>query len=146
MFHRAGKELKPPVFSSSNTVMLWTTQASLPPPPSQGNSHKSLVVATMITLYIDKAKRKTPLTEEISYLLLQLLSCFFLEAYILEFMCTFQTTIYTLHQTTYSAFSFSVISCSTLHCYSICWHLNFLTVIFPVQVLDSGEKHVIKDW
>lgn len=97
-------------------------------------------------LYIDKAKRKTPLTEEISYLLLQLLSCSSLEAYILELMCTFQTTTYTLHHTDYSAFSFSAISSSsTLHCYSMCWHLNFLTVLFPVQVLDSGEKYVIKD-
>lgn len=75
---RAGKEVTLPVLSSSNIAVLWTTQASLP--PSQVRETLTIVwqlgVAIAITLYIDKAKRKTPLTEDISYLLLQLLSCF----------------------------------------------------------------------
>lgn len=61
--------------------------------------------------------------------------------------CTFQTTTAIPYTgTDSSAFGFSAISCSSiLHRYSKCWHLNLLTAILPLQVLNSGEKYTIKD-
>lgn len=72
-------------------------------------------------------------------------SCFLvfpLEAYNLGLMCTFQTTTAIPYRgTDSSAFGFSAISCSSiLHCYSICWHLNLLTAILPLQELNEEGR------
>lgn len=71
-----------------------------------------------------------------------LLSCFSLEAYNLGLTRTFHTTTAIPYSDTVSfAFVFSAISCSSaLHCYTICWHLNFLTAILPLQELNAEVR------